>query len=252
MNETTRARLMRVSTATLTTVLFKRGFHNTFLQNLRLVGGASANMVGQAFTLRYIPAREDLDGISAFNDRAHPQRVAIEQCPAGQVLVMDSRGDPSAASSGGLLLTRLMKRGAAGVVTDGGFRDTPEIAAMNFAAYHQRPSAPTNLIKHHAMDLQLPIACGGVAVYPGDVMVGDAEGVVCIPAHIADDVAAEAYEQTIYEDWVAKRIDEGAGLFGVYPMTDSAERSAFVLWKQEKSAAYPLATGPVTACVQHD
>ncbi|HYW55352.1 MAG TPA: ribonuclease activity regulator RraA [Polaromonas sp.] len=240
MNDTTRARLMKVSTATLTTVLFKRGFHNTFLQKLHLVGGATANMVGPAFTLRYIPAREDLDGIEAFNDRKHPQRVAIEECPAGQVLVMDCREDASAASSGGLLLTRLMKRGAAGVVTDGGFRDTPEIAALDFAAYHQRASAPTNLIKHHAVDLQLPIACGGVAVYPGDVMVGDAEGVVCIPSGIADAVAAEAYDQTIYEDWVAVRIGEGAGLFGVYPMTDDAERQAFAAWKRAKASSYPL------------
>jgi regulator of RNase E activity RraA len=240
MNETTRSRLLRVSTATLTTVLFKRGLHNAFLQNIRPAGGATGNMVGEAYTLRYIPAREDLDGIEAFNDRRHPQRVAIEECPPGQVLVMDSRNDASAASSGGLLLTRLMKRGVAGVVTDGGFRDTPEIAAMALCAYHQRPSAPTNLIKHHAVDLQLPIACGGVSVYPGDVMVGDAEGVVCIPAVIADAVASEAYEQTIYEDWVATRIEAGAGLFGVYPMTDGNERAAFARWRQEQLGAYPL------------
>jgi regulator of RNase E activity RraA len=242
MMESTRARLLCVSTATLTTVLFKRGFHNTFLQALRPAGGSRANMVGPAFTLRYIPAREDLDGIEAFNDRSHPQRAAVEQCPPGQVLVMDSRGDPTAASSGGLLLTRLMKRGVAGVITDGGFRDTPEIAAMNFCAYHQRPSAPTNLIRHHATDLQLPIACGGVAVYPGDIMVGDAEGVVCIPANIAEAVAQEAYDQTIYEDWVQTRINDGAGLFGVYPMTDDAEKAAFAAWRQAQAATYPLAS----------
>ncbi|MFZ4285861.1 ribonuclease activity regulator RraA [Variovorax sp. HJSM1_2] len=241
MNEQTRARLLRVSTATLTTVLFKRGLHNTFLQGLRTAGGAAHNMVGQAYTLRYIPAREDLDGIDAFLDTKHPQRVAIEECPAGQVLVMDSRNDASAASSGGLLLTRLMKRGVAGVVTDGGFRDTPEIAQMPICAYHQRPSAPTNLIKHHAVDLQLPIACAGVAVYPGDVMVGDAEGVVCIPQGIADAVAVEAYEQTIYEDWVATRMASGAGLFGVYPLTAADERLAFFAWRESQRSHYPLA-----------
>lgn len=241
MNEQTRARLLCVSTATLTTVLFKRGLHNAFLQGLRPAGGAKKNMVGEAYTLRYIPAREDLDGIDAFLDRQHPQRVAVEECPSGQVLVMDSRNDPSAASSGGLLLTRLMKRGVAGVVTDGGFRDTPEIAQMPFCAYHQRPSAPTNLIKHHAVDMQLPIACGGVAVYPGDIMVGDAEGVVCIPSGIADAVAVEAYEQTIYEDWVATRIESGAGLFGVYPLTDASERAAFGAWRAAQLAQYPLA-----------
>lgn len=240
MNEKTRARLMQVSTATLTTVLFKKGLSNVFLQKIVAIGGAKKNMVGEAYTLRYIPAREDLDGLEAFNDRRHPQRVAIEECPPGQVLVMDSRNDASAASSGGLLLTRLMKRGVAGVVTDGGFRDTPEISNMQICAYHQRPSAPTNLIKHHAIDMQLPIACGGVSVYPGDVIVGDAEGVVCIPAGIADEVAAVAYEQTIYEDWVATRIESGAGLFGVYPLTDDGERQAFAQWRQARLKDYLL------------
>jgi regulator of RNase E activity RraA len=242
LDPTTRDRLMAVSTATLTTVLFKRGFRNTFLQGLRPASGATKNMVGQAFTLRYIPAREDLDGIEAFNDRSHPQRVAIEECPAGQVLVMDSRGDPSAASSGGLLLTRLFQRGVAGVVTDGGFRDSPEIARMALPAYHQRPSAPTNLIRHHAVDMQLPIACGGVAVFPGDVMVGDAEGVVCIAQGIADAVAEEAYNQTLYEDWVATCLNEGAGLFGVYPLTDTHRKTEFAAWRRAQAARYPLAT----------
>jgi len=234
-----RQRLMQVSTATLTTVLFKHGLRNTFLQGPRPLGAAQ-RLVGPAYTLRYIPAREDLDPLNVFEDRRHPQRVAIEECPAGHVLVIDSRGDALAASAGNLLVTRLMKRGGAGVVTDGGFRDTPEIAAMDFPAYHQRPSAPTNLIRHHAADLQLPIACGGVAVYPGDVMVGDGEGVVCIPQEIAERVAAEAYDQTIYEDWVAERIDAGEGLFGLYPATDPAQREAFARWKQTNTGRYPL------------
>jgi regulator of RNase E activity RraA len=233
-------RLAKVSTATLTTVLFKRGLCNTFLQNVRPVGAGTPNMVGPAYTLRYIPAREDLDTIEAFNDRTHPQRVAVEQCPAGHVLVMDSRGDASAASAGNLLITRLLRRGVAGAVTDGGFRDSPEIAQMPFAAYHQRPSAPTNLIRHHAMDIGLPIACGGVAVYPGDLMVGDAEGVVCIPRDIADDVAATAYRQTLYEDWVAIEMDRGVGLFGTYPLTDPAQAQAFEDWKVANLHRYPL------------
>lgn len=240
LTESTRHRLMHVSTATLTTALFKRGFNNTFLQGPCLASLHVANMVGQAFTLRYIPAREDLDQIESFNDPRHPQRVAIEECLPGHVLVMDSRGDPSAASSGNLLLTRLMKRGAAGVVTDGGFRDSPEIAKLPFPAYHQRPSAPTNLIKHHAIDQQLPIACGGVSVYPGDVMVGDAEGVVCIAAHIADAVALEAYEQTIYEDWVAKQMDAGVGLFGTYPLTSESKRAEYESWRSTNLERYPF------------
>jgi regulator of RNase E activity RraA len=233
-------RLAKVSTATLTTVLFKRGLSNTFLQNVHPVGAFTANMVGLAYTLRYIPAREDLDTIEAFNDRTHPQRVAVEECPAGHVLVMDSRGDPSAASAGNLLITRLIRRGVAGAVTDGGFRDSPEIAQMPFAAYHQRPSAPTNLIRHHAIDIGLPVACGGVAIYPGDVMVGDAEGVVCIPRAIADEVAAVAYRQTMYEDWVALEMDRGERLFGTYPLTDPVKAAAFEGWKADNLSRYPL------------
>jgi regulator of RNase E activity RraA len=236
----TRERLAHVSTATLTTVLFKRGLRNVFLQNVHPVNREAARMVGPAYTLRYIPAREDLDGLDAFEDRGHPQRVAVEECPAGHVLVMDSRGDASAASSGNILLTRLLRRGVAGVVTDGGFRDSPEIARMPIPAYHQRPSAPTNLIRHHAVDIGLPIACGGVAVYPGDILVGDGEGVVCVPRRLADEVAAQAYEQTLYEDWVEERIGAGDGLFGTYPLKDPQRRAAFERWKQEHASRYPL------------
>lgn len=236
----TLARLAKVSTATLTTALFKNGFSNTFLQNVRPVGPGTVSMVGIAYTLRYIPAREDLDQIEAFNDRKHPQRVAVEECPPGHVLVMDSRGDASAASAGNLLLTRLLRRGVAGVVTDGGFRDSPEIAQMPIPAYHQRPSAPTNLIRHHAIDIGLPIACGGVGVYPGDLMVGDAEGVVCVPRHVADEIAAIAYRQTIYEDWVQTRIDAGDSLFGTYPLTDPQRQTAFEAWREANLSRYPL------------
>ncbi len=237
----TRDRLLQVSTATLTTVLFKHGFRNTFLQGLRPLGAAQ-RLVGPAYTLRYIPSREDLDQLKVFEDRQHPQRVAIEECPAGHVLVIDSRGDATAASSGNLLVTRLMKRGGAGIVTDGGFRDSPEIAAMDFPAWHLRPSAPTNLIRHHATDVQLPIGCAGVPIYPGDVMMADAEGVVCIPRHVADQVAAEAYDQTLYEDWVAERLNAGEGLFGLYPATDAHQREAFAAWKKASKGRYPLVT----------
>ncbi|MBC7994436.1 MAG: ribonuclease activity regulator RraA [Rhizobacter sp.] len=242
LDSVTGARLMAVSTATLTTVLFKRGLRNTFLQGLRPLGLHGKNMVGRAYTLRYIPAREDLDGLNAFEDRSHPQRVAVEQCPEGHVLVIDSRGDASAASAGNLLVTRLQRRDCAGIVTDGGFRDSPEIERIGLPAYHQRPSAPTNLIRHHAVDVQRPVACGGVAVYPGDVMVGDAEGVVCIPADIAEAVAVEAYDQTLYEDWVATRIDGGDGLFGIYPLTDPERAQQFAAWREAQLPSYPHAT----------
>jgi regulator of RNase E activity RraA len=148
---------MGVSTATLCTALFKRGLRNTFIQDVRPLNTGLPNMVGPAFTLRYIPAREDLNPITVFLDRAHPQRKAVETCPEGAVLVIDSRKDPRAASAGAILVSRLMKRGVAGVVTDGGFRDSPEIARLPFPAYHNRPSAPTNLTLHQALDIDVPI-----------------------------------------------------------------------------------------------
>lgn len=231
MNQETRDRLAAVSTATLTTVLFKRGFRNAFLQGPRLINPNAPRLVGPAYTLRYIPAREDLDTLEAFLDAGHPQRRGIEECPAGAVFVVDSRGDARAASAGGILLTRLARRGVAGAITDGGFRDTPELAVMPWPTYHAAPSAPTNLIRHHAVDTQVPIACGEVAVYPGDIMVGDGEGVVCIPAGIADAVAAEAFEQTVVEDFVQERVAAGHGTRGLYPMTDEANRVLLAEWR---------------------
>jgi regulator of RNase E activity RraA len=233
LSEKARTKLAAVSTATLTTVLFKRGFRNTFISGIyRLNPGAPA-MVGPAYTMRYIPAREDLDHLGVFEDREHPQRKGIEECPAGHVFVIDSRRNWSAASAGGILVTRLWKRGAAGIVTDGGFRDSPEIAQLPFAAYHAAPSAPTNLIRHHAVDLNIPIACGEVAVYPGDVMAGDGEGVVVIPRHIAEAVAEEAFEQTAFEDFVQEKVEEGRSIFGIYPPAPDA-REEFQRWRAQK------------------
>lgn len=229
-----RAKLVSVSTATLTTAMFKRGFRNVFLQGPQLINKAAPRLVGPAYTLRYIPSREDIDVLKAFEDRAHPQRKGVEECPEGAVMVIDSRGNPRAASAGGILLTRLMKRGCAGVVTDGGFRDTPEIAVLPFPAYHQRPSAPTNLILHHAVDLNVPIACGEVGVFPGDIMVGDGEGVVCIPAHLAAEIADETFEQTVYEDFVEEEVAAGHGLVGLYPMLDEAVKTRFAAWRQQR------------------
>src|SRR6201984_1220010 len=191
LSDTIRNKLKTVSTATVATALFKRAFRIQCIQDVHPLGPDQPTMVGEAFTLRYMPAREDLNKIDVFRDRSHPQRKAIEDCPPGAVLVMDSRKDARAASAGSILVTRLMKRGVAGVVTDGGFRDTPEIAKLAIPAFHQRPSAPTNITRHHAIDLNVPIGCGDVLVFPGDVIVGDGEGVVAIPAHLADEVATE-------------------------------------------------------------
>jgi regulator of RNase E activity RraA len=230
LSQQTRDKLKTVSTATLCTALFKRGLRNQAIQDVRPIN-ANGNMVGEAYTLRYIPAREDLNPISVYLDRTHPQRKAVEECPPGSVLVIDSRKDPRAASAGGILVMRLMVRGVAGVVTDGGFRDSPDIATLAIPAYHNRPSAPTNLVAHQAIDINVPIGCGDVPVFPGDVIVGDAEGVVVIPAAIADEIADEAVEMTAFEDFVASEVLKGRSTLGLYPPTEEQARQDFVVWR---------------------
>ncbi len=228
----TREKLRTVSVATLCTALFKRGLRNQFIQDVRPLNPGAGTMVGEAFTLRYIPAREDLNQLSVFQDRAHPQRKAVEDCPPGAVMVIDSRKDPRAASAGGILVSRLMKRGVAGVVTDGGFRDSYEIAELPFPTYHNRPSSPTNLTQHQAIEINGPIGCGDVAVFPGDVVVGDAEGVIVIPAHLADEVAAEAVEMTAFEDFVTEEVLKGRSILGLYPATEEQTKVDFAAWRK--------------------
>jgi len=231
LSDATRTKLRGVSTATLTTALFKRGLRNQFVQDVRPLNPDAGPMVGEAYTLRYIPAREDLNPITVFRDRTHPQRRAIEECPVGAVLVIDSRKDARAASAGSILVTRLMKRGVAGVVTDGGFRDSPEIAKLPFPAYHHRPAAPTNLTIHQALDINVPIGCGDAPVFPGDVVVGDAEGVVIVPRHLADEIADEAIEMTAFEDFVAEEVMKGRSILGLYPATDEQTTRDFAAWR---------------------
>lgn len=234
MKDQTRALLMKVSTATLCTALFKRGLRHQMIQDVRPLNPGLPTMVGEAFTLRYMPAREDRNRIDVFLDRTHPQRQAVEQCPPGAVLVIDSRKDARAASAGGILVARLMKRGVAGVVTDGGFRDSPDIARYDMPAYHLRPSAPTNLTLHEAIEINGPIGCGDAPVFPGDVVVGDAEGVIVIPAHLADEVAIEATEMTAFEDFVQEKVMEGRSILGLYPPTEEQSRSDFAAWRAER------------------
>ena len=230
----TREKLKAVSTATLASALYKRGLRNQMIQDVRpLSPPAGGSMVGEAYTLRYMPAREDLNPMSVFRDHSHPQRKAVEECPPGAVLVMDSRKDARAASAGGILMTRLMVRGVAGVVTDGGFRDSAEIAGLAMPSYHHRPSAPTNLTLHQAIDINVPIGCGDAPVFPGDVIVGDMDGVIVVPAEMADDIANEAVEMTAYEDFVTERVRAGQKTLGLYPPTDEANLAAFAVWRKQ-------------------
>jgi len=229
--------LRHVSTATLTTQLFKRGLRNVFIQNVKPLvprDPAAPNLVGPAFTLRNIPAREDLDQVSAFQDPNHPQRKAIETAPAGSVLVQDCREERSVGSVGSILAVRLKVRGVAGMVSDGPVRDSASIAASGLPLYCAGAAAPLNLVKHHAVDINVPIACGGVAVYPGDIIVGDTDGVVVVPRHLAEEVARDATEQELLEEYITSRVESGRPLPGTYPPNEET-LAGFEAWRKSRN-----------------
>jgi regulator of RNase E activity RraA len=231
LSDATRTSLMQVSTASVASALYKRGLRNQFIQGVSPVNWKGQTMVGPAFTLRYIPAREDRNPMEVFRNADHPQRVAVETCPPGHVLVMDSRQNARAASAGSILITRMAQRGCAGVVTDGGFRDAEGIGKLDMPAYHQRPSAPTNLTLHEALDINVPIACGDVAVFPGDVLVGDGDGVMVIPAHLADEIAVECSGMEQFEAFVLEQVENGAPIIGLYPPTREEAKADYAKWR---------------------
>lgn len=231
--------LRRVSTATLTTQLFARGLRNAYLAGLHPLNPTRARMVGEAFTLRYIPAREDVDVLGVFRDPEHPQRKAVETVGPGQVLVMDCRGQGRAASLGAILGTRLLRRGAAGIVTDGSVRDSGELAGMELPTFVAGVAATTNLAQHHAVDMQVPIGCAEVPVYPGDYLVGDVEGVVCLPRHLAAEVAADALRQEHREEFLQAQVAAGAALPGTYPPGEETLRR-YDAWAREHPLPVPL------------
>lgn len=233
LSNETRDKLKKVSTASVATALYKRGLRNQFIQGVSPVNWKGETMVGQAFTLRYIPAREDRNPLTIFRDADHPQRVAMETCPPGYVLVMDSRKDARAASAGSILITRLALRGCAGVVSDGGFRDAEGIGKLDMPAYHQRPSAPTNLTLHEAIDINVPIACGDAVVFPGDIMLGDGDGVMVIPAHLAEEIAEECTGMESFEDFVLEEVNAGAAIIGLYPPTKEENQKKYAAWREK-------------------
>ena len=231
LSKETKDKLKKISTASIATYLFKKGLKNQFIQNVVPLKKGKSTMVGEAFTLRYIPAREDLNPIEVFRNPEHPQRVAVENCPPGAILVIDSRKDARAASAGSILVTRLMKRGVEGIVTDGGFRDSKEIASLDISSYHQKPSAPTNLTLHQALDINVPIACGDVAVFPGDIIVGDDDGVMVIPSHLANEVANECTKMELFEAFAIEKVNQGESIIGLYPPTKNGIIDEFEKWK---------------------
>ncbi|MBS0642322.1 MAG: ribonuclease activity regulator RraA, partial [Proteobacteria bacterium] len=201
----TREALLQVQSSTLTGALYRRGFRNMFLQDVSPLKFDQPKMVGLAFTMRFIPSREDKNG-PGVKDLARIQPKAMEECPPGHVLVVDSRGDARAASAGDLYIGRLKARGCAGIVTDGGLRDSEGILRTGLPAYSKRPTSPPSPIIHHPIDLNLPIGCGGVAVYPGDVIFGDCDGVVVIPPNIVDEIAEECLATTIYDEFAEEEV----------------------------------------------
>ncbi|RDW20127.1 ribonuclease activity regulator RraA [Oceanobacillus arenosus] len=209
-------KLQEVSTASLTSQLLKRGFRNTFIPNLTPTR-PDLRMVGYAYTLRYVPAREDIGMEVDYDNDTNLQRIAVESIEDEHVLVIDARGELGAASFGHILGTRLMQRHIAGLVTDGALRDSPRFKNLDLPTYYQGVHATTSSIKHHPADINTPIGCNGVLVMPGDIIVGDAEGVVVIPKDIANVVAHDAYEQDLLEEFILKKVEEGASIKSVYP-----------------------------------
>ncbi|MDE0301311.1 MAG: ribonuclease activity regulator RraA [Candidatus Poribacteria bacterium] len=220
--------LLIPSTATLTSALKQLGLSRSFIHGVAPLR-PNMKMAGPAFTLRYIPAREDLNAGEVDNMK-DVQRIAIEEIGVGEVFVIDARGDTRAGTMGDILATRLFKRGAAGVVTDGAFRDSPAIAEIGIPAFAAAMNAHSNKTVHHPSEIQVPIACGEVAVLPGDIIVGDAEGVVAIPIRLAEEAAQIAVEMEMREKFILKKIQSGASIVGSYP-PDESTLAEYKVWK---------------------
>jgi regulator of RNase E activity RraA len=218
LSETAEHRLHQVSTATLTTQLLHRGLRNTYMGGV-LPLRPDLRMVGSAFTLRYAPAREDVAGTNYDNDK-DVQRLAVEAIGPGQVLVIDARGETRSAALGNILATRIAQRGAVGVVTDGAFRDSEGFRVIGLPSYAAAGHETTSSVMHYPVDMNVPIACGGVLVRPGDILVGDNEGVVVIPAEMAESVANDAYEQELLEEWILEQVGRGVSIKGLYPPSE--------------------------------
>lgn len=227
--------LKKCSQGTITTQLFKRGYRQQFLVGLMPLNRASGRFAGEAFTLRFIPSREDkdwdLEDLKKHGED-NVQWEAVEVIGRGQVLIIDSRQDPRAASAGNMLMTRMLRKGVSAAITDGAFRDGTEISEIDFPAYCQANVASTRPAFHRAIAMQEPIGCAGVAVYPGDIIVGDSDGVTVIPREVAKEVADDSYEQELREKFLLTKIAAGASLFGTYP-AGSETLSEYKTWLEQ-------------------
>jgi 5-oxopent-3-ene-1,2,5-tricarboxylate decarboxylase / 2-hydroxyhepta-2,4-diene-1,7-dioate isomerase len=215
LTDATRKLLRSVGTATLSAQLRKRGLHNMTIDGVRPTR-PDLRLLGTARTLRYLPLREDL--FAEFGGGMNAQKRAVESLGPGEVLVMEARGDNTAGTIGDILALRAQVRGAAGIVTDGGLRDSAAVTALDLPTYHggEHPSVLGR--RHVPWETDTVIACGGTTIRPGDILVGDADGVVVIPPALAADVAADAAEQERQERFVAERVAAGEPIGGLYPM----------------------------------
>lgn len=234
LSETSRALLKQASTATLTTVLFKRGLKSVFMNGPNALNPAAGRMVGAAYTIRMVPMREDFGSNSEINVRPdYPQRKAIEETPAGDVLCFDCRGETRAGTVGEILVERLRVRGVAGLCVDGAVRDGAALGAQGLPIFCAAVTAPPSMTHHVAFDAQLPIVCGGVTVFPGDILVGDGDGVVVIPNNIVDGVAAEAADKEQLEQYIFQRIAGGDAVMGIYPPNEKT-LADYAAWKKQQ------------------
>ncbi|AXG81274.1 RraA family protein [Streptomyces paludis] len=228
-------KLRRTSTATLATRLFAVGLRQQFLVGLSPLNPDLDGFVGEAFTMRFIPAREDLDTLESLPGEDNLQWLGVESLGPGHALVIDSRGDISAASAGDMLVTRALHRGAAAFITDGAFRDGHVLRTLPLPTYARAITATTRLTSFHVADLQVPIGCAGVAVYPGDVLVGDRDGVIVVPRHLAPRIADEALEQEELEAYLHTRVHAGEALLGgLYPPSDETKEQ-YRQWKKARA-----------------
>ena len=208
--------LSQVTTATLTTLLLKKGLRNVWLRGTRPLRAGQPRLVGRAFTLRFVPAREDLATPESWSSPIST-RAAIEDMPAGCVAVVDAMGVTDAGVFGDILCTRMVKRGVAALVTDGVVRDVSGVLGSGLPVWCSGAAAPPSVAGLTFVDWQAPIACGGVAVFPGDVVVVDDDGAVLIPAALLDDILTLAPEQERLENWIMQQVEQGAALPGLYP-----------------------------------
>lgn len=208
--------LSKVTTATLTTILLKKGLRNVWLRGTRPLRPGQPRLVGRAFTLRFVPAREDLATPESWSSPIST-RAAIEDMPAGCIAVVDSMGVTDAGIFGDILCARMGKKGVAALITDGVVRDVAGVLATGLPVWCSGAAAPPSVAGLTFVAWQQPIGCGGVAVFPGDVVVVDDDGAVLIPAAFLDDILTLAPEQERLETWIMDQVEKGASLPGLYP-----------------------------------